>query len=280
MVQLSGLLLTVGLVSGASDADADRKELAQFEGVWSFALVEVEGARQPDAPYPAHRMIISRDGQYVVVQGERVTPGVLKVDPTKFPKHYDVAVTGGPGKGLTFSGIYEIEGDTYKICVPLRGGERPSDFASTPGSGRMLQVFIREKRDVKEALIEVARRELAGTWRPALDQRGEDKDRAEKGENVELSIDPVGKATHFRDGRAVDAGTMAIDPTANPMSLDLSYTEGNPIGQVALGIYKIEDGLLTICQAAPGQPRPSEFSSGPGAGHPLVTYKRVKAAAE
>jgi hypothetical protein len=57
----------------------------------------------------------------------------------------------------------------------------------------------------------------------------------------------------------------------------MAYTEGDPKGRTALGIYKIEDDLLTICRAAPDKPRPDAFAAKPGSGLTLMTYKREKA---
>jgi hypothetical protein len=53
----------------------------------------------------------------------------------------------GPLAGRTLRGIYEIEGDTQKVCLPLEeGAGRPKEFTSKPGSGHLLQVFKREKK--------------------------------------------------------------------------------------------------------------------------------------
>ena len=60
-------------------------------------------------------------------------------------------------------------------------------------------------------------------------------------------------------------------------STAFTYTLGDLKGQTAPGIYKIEDDLITICRAAPGQARPTTFASEPGNGHTLMTYKREKA---
>ena len=93
------------LLGGAGEGDA-ASEYERFEGVWRFASVEVEGVRQPEVSYPAHRMIMASDGTYVVVQGPRVTHGTFEVDPSQSPKHYRFTVTSGPAKGLTGIGIY------------------------------------------------------------------------------------------------------------------------------------------------------------------------------
>jgi uncharacterized protein (TIGR03067 family) len=153
------LLPAVVLLAGyQDDKDADTKEVARFEGVWRFALVEVEGVKQVDVPFETNKIIIRADGTYVVVQGQRITRGQFKVDPTKNPKHFDVTITDGPAKGRMFSAIYELDVDTYKFCGSLRSKDRPKALASEQGSGTMLQVLKREKQTVKEALNELGSR--------------------------------------------------------------------------------------------------------------------------
>ncbi|MBI1790850.1 MAG: TIGR03067 domain-containing protein [Acidobacteria bacterium] len=93
---------------------------------------------------------------------------------------------------------------------------------------------------------------------------------------IQLTIDAGGKAHARREGTVFIAAATEIDPDKNPMTIDMAYTEGDPKGRTALGIYKIEDDVLTICRAAPGKARPSEFSSQPGSGHTLMTYRREK----
>jgi len=112
------------LLGGAGEGDA-ASEYERFEGVWRFASVEVEGVRQPEVSYPAHRMIMASDGTYVVVQGPRVTHGTFELDPSRSPKHYRFTVTSGPAKGLTGIGIYEVERETLKLCLSLGGDQRP-----------------------------------------------------------------------------------------------------------------------------------------------------------
>jgi uncharacterized protein (TIGR03067 family) len=276
MIWQTMLLLAGGLLFASEREEATKKAHAQLEGVWSFALVEFDGKMQPAVPFRTHKMIISKDGHYAVVQGPRVTRGTLKLDPTATPKHYDPTITTGPRKSLTVSGIYELDGDTLKICFPLRSKERPAALASKPGSGLLFQVFNREKQDLKEALIEANRTELTGTWKAVSYSLDGNKAADEDMKRIELAIEADGKATALREGKVFIAGTTRIDPTSNPMTIDVTYTEGDPKGQTALGIFKIEDDLLTICRSAPDKARPTEFSSKPGSGHTLMTYRREK----
>jgi uncharacterized protein (TIGR03067 family) len=268
------LAAAFGLLLGADGQDPAAKELARFEGVWSFALVEVDGAKQREAPFATNKLLILKDGRFAIMQGPRITRGNLKLDPTKMPKHYDVTHTQSSAKGQTALGIYEIENDSFKICFPLNGKDRPTAFVNNPGSGLLFFVFKREKQPVSEALIEIARQELTGGWQAvsyALDgQKASDEDM----KKIKLVFDPAGKATALNEGKVFIASATKIDPAKKPMTIDMTYTEGDLKGQTALGIYKIEDDLLTICRSAPNKARPTEFSSEAGSGNTLMSYQR------
>jgi uncharacterized protein (TIGR03067 family) len=271
------LVLACGLLMGSADDDATKKEYARFEGVWSFALVEVEGTKQPEAPFKTNKLIIWSDGRFIVVQGPRITRGSFKLDVAKTPKHIDLTITEGPAKGQKTSAIYELEGDTYTICGSFRSKERPAALSSKPDSGTILQVLKREKQPVKDARIEVGFQEMTGTWEAVSYALDGEKATDEDLKKIRLTIDAHGMAKAFREGQTFIASTMKIDTTVDPMNMDLSFTEGEPKGKSALGIYKIEDDLLTICRAAPGKTRPTGFASNPGSGQTLMSYRREKA---
>src|SRR5260370_23015281 len=87
------------------------------------------------------------EGEKFTVSDENVSQGgTFKVDATKKPKTIDVTFTDGPEKGKTSLGIYELDGDTYKICVDPEGKSRPTEFAIKPDSGHILEVLKREKK--------------------------------------------------------------------------------------------------------------------------------------
>jgi uncharacterized protein (TIGR03067 family) len=268
----SVFVLSAVLLAGAGQDEAAAHELAGLEGVWRFATVAVDGKEHPAPPFDTNKLIVAKGGRYVIVQGPRITHGLIQLDPTASPKHYDVTVTGGRAKGTVTRGVYEIDGETYRICLPLDGKTRPAAVRSQPGT--IFFAFTREKRDYKEALAAVGRQELAGRWQSvsyALDGK---KATDEQMKKIQLVINPEGKSTALNDGKVFIASAIAVDPSTDPMSMDVTYTDGDYKGTTSLGIYKIEDGVLTICRAPAKKPRPTEFGSAPGSGLTLMTYKR------
>ena len=68
--------------------------------------------------------------------------GMIKLDATTKPKQMDATST----EKEVMLGIYELDGDRYKVCFAATGNPRPSEFASKPGSGNLLQVWKRKKK--------------------------------------------------------------------------------------------------------------------------------------
>jgi uncharacterized protein (TIGR03067 family) len=95
------------------------------------------------------------DGVRLTVTGEKYTlklrdqdiEGTHRLDPTKKPKQIEAVRTKGPHKGEKMVGIYELDGDTFKVCFAAPGKtDRPTEFKSTAGSGQRVLVLKREKK--------------------------------------------------------------------------------------------------------------------------------------
>ena len=66
-----------------------------------------------------------------------------------------------------------------------------------------------------------------------------------------------------------------LERDAQPHRIYMVGNEGELTGKEASGIYKIDDGALTICYAMPGDPRPAEFASISGSKAYLTTWRRA-----
>lgn len=79
-----------------------------------------------------------------------------------------------------------------------------------------------------------------------------------------------------RDGKSFAGTRIELDPSRDPKAIDVIPDGGKDRGERVLGIYKLEKDRLTICMAAPGQPRPTGFKAEKGSGWTLRTFTREK----
>jgi uncharacterized protein (TIGR03067 family) len=119
-------------------------ELAKFEGTWRYESMTVEGRTFPAELGKSSRLVLKGDS-FTMTDPTATYRGTFAVDPTVTPRTIDVTFTEGPEAGKVSRGIYELDGDTYKVCMGLAGRDRPIEFESKPGSGCALQVLKREK---------------------------------------------------------------------------------------------------------------------------------------
>jgi uncharacterized protein (TIGR03067 family) len=269
-----GLLVAGYAVSAADDAGADkaRKEYALFEGTWKIVSLEVDGKKVPEKLFQGARLTLVGN-RHSLTEGKVTYKGTYQVDLDKNPKQIDITFTEGPEKGKTILGIYELDGDTYRLCIAMAGKERPTEFVSNGARGHVLEVLRRDKGD-KGAAAE--RKRLEGTWEAVSYERDGKKTPADDLKKVRLVIGADGKFTLQNDGKTFLAGTAAADPASKPNTIDLAFTEGPAEGKTALGIYKIDEDTLTLCRAEPGKDRPTEFTAKEGSKLALMVYRRVK----
>ena len=143
----SGLLLVVWRRANTSAGEklkAIQAELKRFDATWRFVTIDVEGNRVPEAAFKDDSLVLKGKQFTSNVQGN-TTRGVFKIDPTATPKTIDITFTDGPGKDKTQKGIYELDGDTQKICIARPGEPRPTDFVNKPDSGHIIEVLKRDK---------------------------------------------------------------------------------------------------------------------------------------
>jgi uncharacterized protein (TIGR03067 family) len=124
---------------------------------------------------------------------------------------------------------------------------------------------------------------LSGAWR--LVDEIDDGKRTPAGEakNTKLSFEIRLASSSFRplewkvevDGKVVGEGTAAINPTSNPKTIDYLFTHGEETGNSFHAIYELDSDSFRHCGVLKGS-RPSEFSSKPGSGQILTTFRREK----
>jgi uncharacterized protein (TIGR03067 family) len=135
------VIVTAGLLLAADDAKDDHETI---QGTWKAVAVEDSGQKTPEAALKAINVkwVIGKD-KIAYQVGKMTTEWTYKLDPTKKPKWIDLKEGD-----RAMPGIYELDGDTLKVCYPERGkGKRSTAFESKPDSvNDVLVVLRREKR--------------------------------------------------------------------------------------------------------------------------------------
>jgi uncharacterized protein (TIGR03067 family) len=125
--------------------EASKKDLAKMQGDWAIATMIQDGAKLSDDEVQSIFRTVKGDQYTVFLFRKSVGKGTFKIDATKKPKTIDFVAAIGEQK-QTLLGIYELEGDTYKICYAAAGKDRPKDFGCKKGSGHSLTIWEREKK--------------------------------------------------------------------------------------------------------------------------------------
>jgi uncharacterized protein (TIGR03067 family) len=130
-----------------ADEKADiEKERQKFQGTWAFESSAAGGQELPAADLKDFVLTFEGDKHTVKKGTDVIQVGTQKIDPAKTPKTIDVTITEGPSKGTVMLGIYEIDGDTLKVCFDASGKKRPTEFKSAPGSETFVNVHKRVKK--------------------------------------------------------------------------------------------------------------------------------------
>jgi uncharacterized protein (TIGR03067 family) len=126
------------LLAGAGTARAGDTDEQKLQGKWIVESFEYNG-NQVDRLKEAVREF--KDGKYSLTPkaGEGIE-GTATLDATKKPKTIDLDINS-----RVLKGIYELEGDTLKMCYNLTKDERPTEFTSKPDTGLILIVHKRGK---------------------------------------------------------------------------------------------------------------------------------------
>jgi uncharacterized protein (TIGR03067 family) len=113
-------------------------DLEKLQGTWRIATLEIDGNAMPATGS-------------ISIQGDRFTTaamgaeysGTIQIDAAKRPKRFDLVFDSGPHTGSRSLGIYQLEGDSWRICLGFAGNPRPISFATAPGSGHAMETLVR-----------------------------------------------------------------------------------------------------------------------------------------
>jgi RNA polymerase sigma factor (sigma-70 family) len=107
-----------------------KKDARKMEGTWT--IVNDDGFRKGE------KWVI-KDGR--ILEGEKDSLfRFYQVRPDRSPREIDITVMAQPdGQPLqVIEGIYSLQGDELKLCLPTTGKQRPAAFPQKPGPGEVI----------------------------------------------------------------------------------------------------------------------------------------------
>jgi uncharacterized protein (TIGR03067 family) len=135
------LVLSISLTAWS----ADSKDGDAIAGTWLPSSAELAGQKFSDEVRKTIKLAINGD-KYTVTVGTQVDQGTVKLNSSADPKALDITGTDGPNKGKTILAIYELDGDTLRVCYDLSGKSRPTEFKTKADTQLFLVTYKRENR--------------------------------------------------------------------------------------------------------------------------------------
>ena len=270
------------------------EQLRQMEGSWQFVDMEVDGRPYPAAMFANSRMLIDGD-RFRMESPEATYEGIFTIDVESVPHHLDIEFVEGPEAGNWSYGIFEVEGDRFKICLGLVGAGRPSQFVTTPQSGHALENLRRVSKVRPENVkggtpgspeetvaagpvafddeITPLLLRLAGEWIPLQ--------LIQNGQALQEAYLPFGSRSFSGNetkvvfgGQTMVHAKVRLDDTQTPIAVDYLSLLKSSSGQISRGVMQWIGDEIEFCMSPAGKPRPADFSCEPGSGRTLSRWKR------
>jgi uncharacterized protein (TIGR03067 family) len=269
---------------------SDDKKLLQ--GTWQMETFEMNGAPLPSQAISGCKIIIDGDNFTAIGMGA-VYEGKFTLDTSLNPKQIDMTFLAGPEKGGRSLGIYELD-STWKICLSTNNAARPTAFATSLNSNHALETFTKstaaETKDSRSAFeatqpIDISANadfssmsfepspELQGEWllvSGVRDGLAFDDKMIKSGKRITKGCE----TTVSFGGQVLMKARIKVDSGKTPHEIDYYNTEGIFAGKIQYGIYEMNNGILKVIFAVPGNPRPADFTVKPGDYLTLTVWKK------
>jgi len=255
------------------------EDIDLLQGTWNVSALEVDGQKVPESMMGAAQIVI-KGSRFTSTGMGAVYEGTIELDTSKKPKHLTMHFDAGPEKGSKNPGIYEMRNEKVRICLATRGNERPSGFATEPGSGFALETLTKTRARKRAAATKTTTSpsgpatEFEGEWRMVSG--------VSNGVPMEESTVQWVRRKTIGDETTIYAGPQVIakmkftaDSSKSPKTIDYVNTGGANKGKHQEGIYDLGGKILKVCMAAPGAQRPKEFESKAGDGRMFTVWERT-----
>ncbi len=235
----------------------DDAELKPLQGTWWVTKIENNrGVAEAKVIEPMRWEIVGSTVTYIHrPDSKQRDKSRIVLDGTKSPKRIaQTALTGSSfGPGRKIEGIYEVKGDTLRICFGEEGKEFPTEFKVEKGADMGL-IELERIPDTIRSL-----KDLAGEWQFLHDGKPQDSG------PMEIYRDMSWMTSGDKTERAI----VVLDAEKGYFDF-LSTTGGKP----QLGRFIWKDNKMTMYFGAPGAERPAEANASKGV--TVAVMERIK----
>jgi uncharacterized protein (TIGR03067 family) len=126
------------------ETSSSAEEIKKLQGVWNVIGAEANGDQVPQEDV-TNIVVTITDSTYTAKLNEGTDHGTFSIDVTAEPKQMDIHPKSGEDEGRTMRAIYEVKGDTLRVCYARQGGPRPSAFDTSGDAGLLLINYKRKQ---------------------------------------------------------------------------------------------------------------------------------------
>ena len=271
LVQDPPVNLDESFLAGKNAVPSARNDDSNIQGTWRVILSEDSGRTPPSEALGEIRFVFKKD-KVMMESGGRKQESTYTLDWSTSPKSIDLTSNGE--KKL---GIYDLQGDTLRLCISENTDDRPTAFDSQPDSVNDLVLTL--KRMSPEHSYDKANSttkdktsndcdSIEGTYSMILAANSRRTPPPEALRNIRFVI-TKDKVIVESGGRKQET-SYKLNPSTNPKSIDLTRD-----GHTKPGIFDFQGDTLRICTSKNTDVRPTVFDSPPESGNDLLTLKRI-----
>jgi uncharacterized protein (TIGR03067 family) len=135
----------IGVPDRPKKVDPVKQEKKKLDGTWRAVAVEHLGQNWQGGGFT---MTFAVNNKYTQTasNGNVMEEGNYKIDPSKKLKSIDLEILTGKDKGKNQYCLYELQGDSLKMCLPIPGKDRPTEFTTKKGTGYEIFIMTRVKK--------------------------------------------------------------------------------------------------------------------------------------
>lgn len=123
--------------------------------------------------------------------------------------------------------------------------------------------------------VKMELQQLAGIWHIVKEIDDGKEMSAAEAKKIHVSFTADGTWKVELGGKIVGAGTMTLDPTKKPKTIDYLFTQGDDKGKTFRAIYELDGDSFKHCGAFKDE-RPGAFDAKAGSERSLTFFQRGK----